>query len=172
MLFVLRLGHRRERDKRISTHVALVARAFGADGIIFSGEKDENLIESINKITEKWGGPFSVVYEKSWKTWLENFEGIKVHLTMYGIPFQKKMAEIKKNHKNMDVCVIVGSEKVPSEVYELADYNLAVGNQPQSEVSALAVFLYELMNRKLKEDFKNAKLKIVPQEKGKHVIRN
>ncbi len=30
-LSVLRLGHRRERDKRITSHLGLTARAFGAD---------------------------------------------------------------------------------------------------------------------------------------------
>jgi tRNA (cytidine56-2'-O)-methyltransferase len=170
MILVLRLGHRKERDKRVSTHVALVARAFGASGIVFSGDKDENLIENINKLVERWGGPFHVAYEKNWKKWLSSFNGVKVHLTMYGVPFQKKMAEIKKKSKKKNICVIVGSEKVPAELYEIADYNLAIGNQPHSEVGALAVFLYELTGRKLKENFENAKMKIVPQERGKKVI--
>ncbi|TLZ95287.1 MAG: tRNA (cytidine(56)-2'-O)-methyltransferase, partial [Methanobacteriota archaeon] len=30
MITVLRLGHRPARDKRVTTHVALTARAFGA----------------------------------------------------------------------------------------------------------------------------------------------
>ena len=30
-LSVLRLGHRRQRDKRITSHLGLTARAFGAD---------------------------------------------------------------------------------------------------------------------------------------------
>jgi len=34
MITVLRIGHRISRDKRITTHVALVARAFGADKIL------------------------------------------------------------------------------------------------------------------------------------------
>ena len=33
MISILRLGHRISRDKRITTHVALVARAFGANNI-------------------------------------------------------------------------------------------------------------------------------------------
>jgi len=169
-VIVLRLGHRRERDKRISTHVSLVARAFGADGIIYSGEKDEHLEKSVIDVVNRWGGPFFIRYEKNWKKFLENFSGIKVHLTMYGIPFQKKMEEIKNKAKTKDICVIVGSEKVPREVYDLADYNIAIGNQPHSEVSALAIFLYEFFDRKLKENFQNAKIKIIPQERGKKVI--
>ncbi len=168
MILVLRLGHRKERDKRISTHVALASRVFGAEKIIFSGERDENLLENIKKVVENWGGSFEVEYVKSWKNWLENFHGIKVHLTMYGIDFRKKLEEVKNVLKSgEDIVVIVGSEKVPREVYELVDYNLAVGNQPHSEVSALAVFLYELNDRKIRNDFENAKLKIIPQEKGK-----
>ncbi len=171
MLVVLRLGHRRERDKRISTHVALVARVLHADQIVFSGEKDEQLIASVRNLVERWGGPFSITYERNWKAWLSMFDGIKVHLTMYGVPFERKLKEIKMKSRSTGICVIVGSEKVPAEVYTLADYNLAVGNQPHSEVSALAIFLYELAGRKMKNRFENAELCIVPQEKGKKVVR-
>ncbi|MCD6448820.1 MAG: tRNA (cytidine(56)-2'-O)-methyltransferase, partial [Thermoplasmata archaeon] len=34
VVVVYRYGHRISRDKRITTHVALVARAFNADGIV------------------------------------------------------------------------------------------------------------------------------------------
>ena len=40
MIIVLRIGHRIGRDKRITTHVALVARAFGANKIII--DKNRN----------------------------------------------------------------------------------------------------------------------------------
>ncbi|HIQ49601.1 MAG TPA: tRNA (cytidine(56)-2'-O)-methyltransferase [Nanoarchaeota archaeon] len=170
MIIVLRLGHRKERDKRISTHVALVARAFGAQKIVFSGEYDEKLIESIKDVVKRWGGNFEIEYVKNWKEWLKNFSGIKVHLTMYGIYFTKRLEEVKDLwKKGKDIVIIVGSEKVPKEVYEIADYNLAIGHQPHSEVSALAIFLYELYDRKIKKEFENAELKIIPQEKGKKV---
>ena len=38
---VLRLGHRRERDKRITSHLGLTARAFGANEVILAGESFE-----------------------------------------------------------------------------------------------------------------------------------
>ena len=38
MIVVLRLGHRIGRDARISTHCGLVARALGANKIIYSGD--------------------------------------------------------------------------------------------------------------------------------------
>ncbi|MCK7488956.1 MAG: hypothetical protein MZU79_00960 [Anaerotruncus sp.] len=37
--------------------------------------------------------------------------------------------------------IVVGAEKVPPEIYQLADWNVAVGNQPHSEVAALAITL-------------------------------
>ena len=168
VIVVLRLGHRKNRDKRITTHVCLVARAFGADACIIAGEKDEKLIASVEDVTRRWGGDFKVSYERNWRKLIKEFKGKKVHLTMYGIPVQDKIREIRK-HK--DLLIIVGAEKVPREVYELVDYNIAITNQPHSEVAALAIFLHEYFcGRELEKRF-DGKLKIIPQEKGKKVIR-
>src|SRR3972149_6481332 len=67
MLVVLRLGHRVGRDERISTHCGLVARALGADSIIYSGDHDGNMIEGLNETAKRWGGKFAVTYEPDWK---------------------------------------------------------------------------------------------------------
>lgn len=167
MITILRLGHRRIRDKRISTHIGLTARAFGADKVIFSGEKDDDLIYSVTKITEDWGGPFEAEYDKDWRKAIKTFPGTKVHLTMYGLPIQEKIEELRPIK---DLLIIVGGEKVPGEVYQLTDHNLAVTSQPHSEVAALAVFLDQFsLGEELSKQFKNAKLKIVPNEKGKTV---
>ncbi|MEM3666990.1 MAG: tRNA (cytidine(56)-2'-O)-methyltransferase, partial [Candidatus Bathyarchaeia archaeon] len=48
---VLRWGHRPNRDVRLTTHVGLVARAFGASGLILSDIKDEKIKETIEKVT-------------------------------------------------------------------------------------------------------------------------
>ena len=170
---VLRLGHRGDRDKRISTHVALTARALGADRIIFTTE-DEHVKNSVKKVVESWGGNFEFVVEKHWRKYIKEFKkrGIVVHLTMYGANINEIMPEIRELSKDKDILVIVGAEKVPKEVYELADYNVSVGNQPHSEVAALAIFLDRLFEGKtLYRDFENAKIKIVPSNKGKVVIR-
>jgi len=143
--WILRLGHRRGRDPRLTTHVALTARALGCEGIILSGEKDESVIQSVEKIVEKWGGPFEVKYERDWRRVIKNWNGKTVHLTMYGLPIQDKIDEIKKT-KN--ILVIVGSEKVPGDVYQLVDFNIAVTNQPHSEVGSLAIFLEKLFKGK------------------------
>ncbi len=164
-IYVLRLGHRPERDKRISTHVALTARAFGAKGIYFD-TYDEKVFESVRDVVERWGGNFFIEHV-NWKKFLKEFKGLKVHLTMYGIPLIEKIDEIKKYNK---ILVVVGAEKVPREVYDLCDLNIAIGNQPHSEVSALAVFLDRILDGLVfKLKFENAKIEVIPSERCKKV---
>ncbi|KYC48856.1 MAG: tRNA (cytidine(56)-2'-O)-methyltransferase [Candidatus Methanofastidiosum methylothiophilum] len=168
---VLRVGHRPERDHRITTHVALVSRAFGADSISI-WEKDEKIKKSIESVVKRWGGNFSVSFE-TYKQSFKKFNGISVHLTMYGLPFEDKIEEIQDLvfNQNKNLMIIVGAEKVPKEIYEFATYNLAVTGQPHSEISALALFLDRLhKGKEMKKEFNNAKLKIVPCEKGKNII--
>jgi tRNA (cytidine56-2'-O)-methyltransferase len=169
-VWVLRLGHRRVRDQRITSHCALVARAFGAIGVTYSGDKDENLEKSIKKVVEKWGGPFEINYEKNWKKVIKNWSGKILHLTMYGLQLQDVIDEIKECGK--DLLVVIGSQHVPGEVYHLSGWNVAVTNQPHSEVAALAVFLDRFFEGKeLKQEFENKKIKIIPQEKGKNLSK-
>ncbi len=167
MLIVLRLGHRLPRDERITTHVCLVARAFGADEIIYSGQEDKGLEKSIKKIVSDWGGNFRIEYtEEPIKLIKELKEkGFCIfHLTMYGLG----MEEMKKV-KGKNTLIIVGGGKVPSEVYRLADFNISVANQPHSEVAALAITLDRLFKGKeLKLEFKGKK-RIIPSARGKKV---
>jgi len=173
MILVLRLGHRLPRDERMSTHICLVARAFGADSSVYSGQHDSSLEESVKKISGNWGGNFEISYEKNWKRVIQEYkkkEFTVVHLTMYGMPVSEKIERIRESE---NILVIVGAEQVPPEVYEMADYNISVTNQPHSEVAALAVFLDRLnkgkeLERKWDENF-NGKIKIEPSEKGKNV---
>ena len=168
MLVVLRLSHRTKRDKRVSTHLCLAARAFGADKVVYSGEKDKGLEESISKVVENWGGNFSISHIKNQDTFIKRWKGEVVHLTMYGLPVQKAMKGISSSK---DLLVVVGGKKVRGGVYALADFNIAISPQPHSEVSALAVFLHEFFNGKeLLKRFTGAKHSIIPQEKGKRVF--
>jgi len=69
------------------------------------------------------------------------------------------------------VLVIVGGEKVPFEVYQEMDYNIAVTSQPHSEISALAVFLDRLFaGKELEKGFSGATRAIVPQKCGKKIV--
>lgn len=162
MITVLRIGHRPERDKRITTHVALVSRAFGADKVVVD-RVDERLKRTIDNVTKKFGGSFELEFGNYMEI-IRKFKGAKVHLTMYGVPIEDKINEIKKFE---NILVIVGSEKVPRPVYELVDFNIAVKNQPHSEVSALSIFLDRLgRGKELRGE-----LEIVPEERGKKVVR-
>jgi len=171
---VLRLGHRPGRDKRVTTHVGLVARAFGASGIVIAGVKDESVVKSLLKVKDLWGcrdfsienGVDPVEYVECWR----RAGGVVVHLTMYGVHVDDVIEQIRSLGR--DVLVIVGAEKVPRVFYELADFNVAVGHQPHSEVAALAVFLDRLFGgRELRLICPDAKLYIVPQQRGKKVVR-
>jgi tRNA (cytidine56-2'-O)-methyltransferase len=165
MLDVMRLGHRISRDKRITTHVFLTARALGADKGYLSGEKDDTTLSNIKDISNRWGGNFQVEYVKDWKKFISESESKVVHLTMYGIPVEETIQKIREKQ---DILVVVGGEKVPAEMYEMADFNVAVTNQPHSEVAALAVFLEKYFEgSELKNDFPNAQQKIIPNERGK-----
>jgi len=172
---VLRIGHRVGRDKRVSTHVGLVARAFGASGIIYAGEVEESVVESLRRVVETWGGPFTVEVAPSYKRVIRRWKeegGVVVHLTMYGENVEGSDVIDRIKRLGKDILVIVGAEKVPWEVYEMADFNVAIGNQPHSEVAALAVFLDRFFGGKeLLREFEGAKLRIIPSPRGKVVVR-
>ncbi|MFA5049587.1 MAG: tRNA (cytidine(56)-2'-O)-methyltransferase [Candidatus Micrarchaeia archaeon] len=167
MIVVLRLGHRIPRDERISTHVGLVSRAFGADGMFYTGQKDEGLEKSIKKIAEEWGKTFKIEYCKNGLKLSKEFKkkGFSlIHLTMYGKNMTEKIDNIRKN-KNL--LIIIGGAQVEREYFEICDYNLGIGNQPHSEVSALAIFLHEYFEGKQLETEFFGKKKIIPSEREK-----
>ena len=58
-IVVLRLGHRPARDKRVTTHVALTARAFGADAVLVS-TRDAGLERTLQALVARFGGAFEV----------------------------------------------------------------------------------------------------------------
>jgi tRNA (cytidine56-2'-O)-methyltransferase len=172
-VFVLRLSHRIKRDVRVTMHCALAARALGAGGMYYCGEKDPALEQRMQNVVKNWGGGFFLKFEPSWRRRLKNFgkKGFVVHLTMYGEPVQEKIKGVKKILEKRVLLVVVGSEKVPREVYDWSDYNISVTNQPHSEISALAVFLHEVFSGKnLSTAFRGARLTIVPSKQGKLVL--
>lgn len=173
---ILRLGHRLPRDERITTHVALVARAFGAMQMAYSGQKDSGLESSVSRLVSSWGGAFIVTYEKNYRAYLKNMKKagfVIIHLTMYGLSLPEALPGLKT--QNPKLLIVVGGEAVPPEIFELADFNVSVTSQPHSEVAALAILLDRLQNGKeLERDFDNrfkAKLKIAPSEKGKQFVK-
>lgn len=162
---VLRLGHRPERDKRITTHVCLTARALGCDRVLLD-ERDERVVQGVRDVTRRFGGPFEIEDGVAYRPVLRNFVGTKVHLTMYGLPMPEVVPLVDASR---DVLVVVGAEKVPREVYEMVDHNVAVGNQPHSEVAALALFLYALQGDAAFAKRFHGEIEVEPSERGKVV---
>ena len=166
---VLRIGHRLVRDDRVTTHAALVSRAFGAEKIYMTGI-DQSVKETVEAVGSRWGGKFEVEMVDDWKKVAREWKkgrGKVAHLTMYGINVNDAISELKKE---TDLLVIIGAEKVPREAYDIADYNVAVGNQPHSEIAALAVFLDRLGGGKqLEKEFDGGRLQVVPSKKDKLV---
>ncbi len=167
MIKVLRLGHRRGRDDRISTHVGLTARQWGADEIVYSGEKDDKILESQRDIIDRWGGDIEIRYTEEWKDEIRDFEGLKVHLTMYGLKINEKIEDLREELGSQDLLVVVGAEKVPRWVYTNVDYNISVGNQPHSEIAALAVFLDRIQASGIREEFEDSDIEVEPSKDRK-----
>jgi tRNA (cytidine56-2'-O)-methyltransferase len=166
MITVLRIGHRIHRDKRVTTHVALVARAFSADKI-YIDTLDTKIEETIKKTCERFGNSFEIKTGVNPKKIIKEWDGMIVHLTMYGENIGKIIDKINIKEK---VLIIIGAEKMPPWVYQEADYNISVGNQPHSEVAALAIFLDRFTKGKwINKEF-NGKMQIIPSDSGKKVV--
>ena len=169
---VLRIGQRVVRDDRVTTHVALVARSFGARKI-FMNEINSEIKDTISKINKTWGGNFTIENVTEWKKIIKEKKNASVkivHLTMYGQNINNVENKIRSEDK---ILIIVGAEKVPGDIYHMADYNVAIGNQPHSEISALGVLLDRIQHGKqLESKFENPERVVIPQEQGKKVRMN
>ncbi|OYR49841.1 tRNA (cytidine(56)-2'-O)-methyltransferase [Halorubrum sp. Ea8] len=177
---VLRYGHRPGRDDRMTTHVGLTARALGADRVVFPDNAGQSA-ETVRDITDRFGGPFAVELRGDQKAIVRGWEGVVVHLTMYGERVQDVEEEIREAvglpdaaespTTPRDLLVVVGGEKVPWALYERADFNVGVTNQPHSEVAGLAVFLDRLFEgAELDREWDDADRKVIPEPTGKTVV--
>lgn len=170
-LIVLRMGHRIFRDSRVTTHVCLTARALGATGVIIANTRDKEVESSVTDVTRRFGGRFSIETGADWRRVVGDWKraGARVvHLTAYGLPLPIVLDEIRGTGR--DVLVVVGSEKMPGEMFKLADWNVSVTNQPMSEVGALAIFLdWYQQHLEFNLDFPGSEMQIVPSKDGKLV---
>ncbi|HYY91456.1 MAG TPA: tRNA (cytidine(56)-2'-O)-methyltransferase [Candidatus Dormibacteraeota bacterium] len=170
-IVILRIGHRVFRDSRVTSHVCLTARALGADGVIIADREDKVVESTIRDVTNRFGGPFQVKSGISWRKAFQDWKGSGgkiVHLTAYGLPLPKVLPEIQ--NMTYDIMVVVGSEKMPGEIFKIADWNVSVTSQPMSEVAALAIFLDWYNNhREFDREFSEAKLRIVPSRDQKQL---
>ena len=168
-LDVLRLGYRRGRDPRITTHLALVSRAMGANGFFLAGDEDKEMFDNLKSVDSRFGGKLETGHVSGLGHLRRHVErgGVAVHLTMYGEPFRKAIPKIRRDKP---LLIIVGGAKVPGDVYKLCQHNVAVGNQPHSEVAALALFMDAWFGESATErNFDDARLVIEGTNKGKVV---
>ena len=163
---VLRIGHRPERDKRITTHVALTSRAFGASRMYLS-KPDSRVVTTIDEVVAKFGGDFEIEPLSNPRKFAKNWEGRIVHLTMFGLPLEDFEDKLRKEQS--PILFIVGAEKVPPWTFEYADYNISIGNQPHSEVSALAISLSRLNENYVDQKF-GGPLQVIPSGDHRKMI--
>jgi len=169
---VLRVGQRYVRDDRTLTHLCLVSRALGAE-TIYLEDAEKDVTATLEEVNSTWGGDFKAVLGVSWRKTIQDAkkEGRSVvHLTMYGLPIQEVVPQLRELDK---ILLVIGGPKVPGRVYHEADYNIAVTSQPHSEVAALAIALHEIQSgEELKRTFQKSKLRILPTARGKRVVEN
>ena len=134
---------------------------------MFLEPPDPAIAGRIHSVGNRWGGEFEVVSTKNWREVIRTFDGPVVHLTMYGLPFEKVEPKLTRARK---VLLVVGGAKVPSALYRLATYNVAVGHQPHSEVAAVAVALERLRGIPGPVALPHARQVIVPRARGKRVV--
>jgi tRNA (cytidine56-2'-O)-methyltransferase len=163
---VLRVGHRPGRDPRLTTHLALTARALGAERMLLH-PPDPDLARRVAQVGAGWGGSFEVDGAPDWRRVVRSFDGPVVHLTMYGLPLARVLPRLARTRR---LLVVVGGAKVPADLFQLAQYNVAVGHQPHSEVAALAVFLTQLLGVPGPGPLPGARRAVVPRAHGKRVV--
>lgn len=130
---------------------------------------DTELESSVRSITSNFGGNFSIKTGIDPMEYLKTFHGVRVHLTMYGLPVDSLMEEIRRAASGKDLTIIVGSSKVPFEYYEKSDFNVSITNQPISEVSALAIFLDRFFSGSELQRDMLGKVNVQPTPRGKMI---
>jgi tRNA (cytidine56-2'-O)-methyltransferase len=128
---------------------------------------DPDLAARVGSVVDRWGGSFAVLPADSWRSTVSEFDGIVVHLTMYGLPLERVLPRLARAPR---ILLVVGGAKVPPDLYRMAAYNVAVGHQPHSEVAALAVALERLLGVPGPRAIPGAKQHLVPRARGKKVV--
>lgn len=154
------------RDPRLTTHLALAARALGAERM-YLHPPDPDLAERIARVDASWGGSFGVIGVDQWKPLVRSWPGAVVHLTMYGLPLERVEPILRTFD---DLLLVVGGAKVPSELYRMAQFNVGVGHEPHSEVAALAVTLDHLLGLPKPGPRPGAEHWVKPRAHGKSVV--
>jgi len=130
-------------------------------------------------VNRRFGPGCRLEHIRDWAGFIRRWEGPSVHLTMYGKTLDETIESLHRSTDidfgeckcEPDILVVIGSEKVQRKVYELADHNTSIGNQPHSEIAALSVFLDRLFKGKQFNREYEGEWKILPDLRGKTVVK-
>ncbi len=149
--------------------LALAARAFGAQQIVFTTQRDAKLERHFKAIAAKWGGTFEVLFTRNWVGFVGERRNYKsVYLTQFGLPFAK-VAPMVKTYKNLVVIISTDGAK---GVINHSDFNVSISTQPHVTISALAIFLHEFFSgRELAMHFENARYKVEPSARSMKIVK-
>ena len=109
---VLRVGQRYVRDDRTLTHLCLVSRALGAESIYLE-DAEKDVTSTLEEVNMTWGGKFEATLGAPWRKVIREAkkEGRSVvHLTMYGLPIQDVIQELRKLES---ILLVVGGRRSP-----------------------------------------------------------
>ena len=134
---------------------------------MFLHPPDPHVEDGLAQVAQNWGGSFRVLPATHWRDVVRRADGPVVHLTMYGLDLEPLLPKLRRARS---VLVVVGGAKVPSDLYGLATYNVAIGHQPHSEVAALAVTLVSLRGPPRRGVLRGGRLRIVAMARGKKVV--
>ena len=126
---------------------------------MYLSKPDSRVVTTIDDVVAKFGGDFEIEPLTNPRKFAKNWKGQIVHLTMFGLPLED--FEDKLRAEESPILFIVGAEKVPPWTFEYADYNISIGNQPHSEVSALAITLSRLNENYRTQEF-GGPLQVIP----------
>ena len=134
---------------------------------MYLSKPDSRVVTTIDEVVAKFGGDFEIEPLSNPRKFAKNWEGRIVHLTMFGLPLEDFEDKLRKEQS--PILFIVGAEKVPPWTFEYADYNISIGNQPHSEVSALAISLSRLNENYVDQKFEGP-LQVIPSDDYRKMI--
>ena len=134
---------------------------------MYLSKPDSRVVTTIDEVVAKFGGDFEIEPLSNPRKFAKNWEGRIVHLTMFGLPLEDFEDKLRKEQS--PILFIVGAEKVPPWTFEYADYNISIGNQPHSEVSALAISLSSLNENYVDQEF-DGPLQVIPSGDHRKMI--
>ena len=147
-----------------------VLSIFGNRPLLIDEMGSEYLENQINALSSEITGLIEGEIKPSEISWKN--EDIEINLRiLYSWIF--KYLEIRLLQGNVDQNLPIGLSRMLNKNVNNSIYNVGVGNQPHSEISALAILLDRIQDgEQFEKTFANAKRKIIPTKNGKNVQVN